>query len=147
MSDRRPCIVVAYDGSPPSQAALRCAADRAKPDGVVVVVYAYEALSDIRTPNHYRADLKEEKGYGRELLDALPGLGDVAVETVLVSGPAARLVANVASDRQADEIILGSRGVGRARALLGSVAYDVIHLATCPVTVIPERALAVPSES
>jgi hypothetical protein len=25
------------------------------------------------------------------------------------------------------------------RALLGSVAHDVIHLAACPVTVIPER--------
>jgi nucleotide-binding universal stress UspA family protein len=38
-----------------------------------------------------------------------------------------------------DEIVIGSRGVGRVRALLGSVAYDVIHRARCPVTVIPER--------
>ena len=40
-----------------------------------------------------------------------------------------------------DEIIIGTRGFGRARALLGSVAHELIHLADCPVTVIPERAV------
>jgi nucleotide-binding universal stress UspA family protein len=47
----------------------------------------------------------------------------------------------VATAHRADEIIVGSRGFGRARALLGSVAHELIHLADCPVTVIPERAV------
>ena len=33
------------------------------------------------------------------------------------------------------------RGYGRARALLGSVAHELIHLADCPITVIPERVV------
>ena len=41
---------------------------------------------------------------------------------------------------RADEII-GTRGYGRARALLGSVAHELIHLADCPITVIPERVV------
>jgi nucleotide-binding universal stress UspA family protein len=31
---------------------------------------------------------------------------------------------------------------GRARAPLGSVAHELIHLAECPVTLIPGRAVA-----
>ena len=47
----------------------------------------------------------------------------------------------VAATREADEIIVGTRGYGRARALLGSVAHELIHLADCPITVIPERVV------
>ena len=53
----------------------------------------------------------------------------------------AHAIAGVAAAREADEIIIGTRGFGRARALLGSVAHELIHLAECPVTVIPERAV------
>ena len=55
--------------------------------------------------------------------------------------PPARAIADVARARDADEIIVGTRGHGRARALLGSVAHQVIHLAECPITVIPERVV------
>jgi nucleotide-binding universal stress UspA family protein len=47
----------------------------------------------------------------------------------------------VAEVRGADEIIVGTRGFGRARALFGSVAHELIHLAECPITVIPERVV------
>ena len=55
-----------------------------------------------------------------------------------VGSPAAAIVRAVET-HGADEIIIGSRGLGRIRALIGSVAHDVIHRAHCPVTVIPER--------
>ena len=48
----------------------------------------------------------------------------------------------MADVEHASEIVVGTRGFGRARALLGSVAHDLIHRAGCPVTVIPERALS-----
>ena len=47
----------------------------------------------------------------------------------------------MAEARNADEIIVGTRGFGRARALLGSVAHELIHLADCPITVIPKRVV------
>jgi nucleotide-binding universal stress UspA family protein len=68
-----------------------------------------------------------------------PGLAEIAWERELIGGPAAKAIADVAHVRGADEVILGTRGFGRMRALLGSVAHEVIHLAACPVTVIPER--------
>ena len=59
----------------------------------------------------------------------------------VIAGAPAKAIADVAAARKADEIVVGSRGHGRARALLGSVSHELIHLATCPVTVIPERAV------
>jgi Universal stress protein family len=43
----------------------------------------------------------------------------------------------VAAARHAHEIVVGSRRFGLARALLGSVAQDLIRIADVPVTVIP----------
>ena len=135
-------VVVSYDGSPASLAALECAADRVRPGGRVVVVHCYDAPATSLHKPQYERRLEEERERGEALLAELPVLDDVEVETELLSGPPARLVVNVANERGAREILLGTRGLSRGRALLGSVAHEVIHLAECPVTVIPERALA-----
>jgi nucleotide-binding universal stress UspA family protein len=74
-----------------------------------------------------------------DAVKAHPGLSDVDWESELIGGPAAQAIADVAAARRADEIVVGTRGFGRMRALLGSVAHELIHLARCPVTVIPER--------
>lgn len=142
-SDRR--VVVGYDGSPASRAALECAAGRVAPHGVVVVVHCYDAPATFNPGRHtgeYQRALKVAEDEGRALLAALPASHNgVAVEKELVSGPAPRVIANIASERGASEVIVGTRGFGRVRALLGSVAHELIHIAECPVTVIPERAL------
>ena len=138
-------IVVGYDGSPISRMALEDAARRAGPDGELFVVHAFhEPGAQYGHPNADEKLLKERE-HAREVLagvDALvtgaqPG---VRWESELLSGPAAEAIVRVAEVRDADEIHVGSRGVGRARGLLGSVAHDVLRLADRPVVVIPERA-------
>jgi nucleotide-binding universal stress UspA family protein len=47
-----------------------------------------------------------------------------------------------ARNRDAEAIYVGSRGAGRASALLGSVAHEVLHRADRPVTVVNEAAAA-----
>ena len=78
-----------------------------------------------------------------KVLDDLEGhcerLVTIDHERDLAVGSAAAAIVRAVETHGADEIVIGSRGVGRMRALLGSVAHDVIHLADCPVTVIPER--------
>src|SRR5215204_4245043 len=139
-------IVVGYDGSPASRAALARAAERAGADGRIYIVHAYSLPNDwVGMPNYQqlldaaldrvqeRADrIEDESG------DDLAG---VAWETEIIGDAPARAIAHVAATRNADEIIVGTRGYGRARALLGSVAYELIHLAGCPITVIPERVV------
>jgi len=65
-------------------------------------------------------------------------LAEVELVRDICVGPAAAAIIRAADVYEADEIVIGSRGVGRVRAMLGSVAHDVLHRASCPVIVISE---------
>ena len=139
-------VVVGFDGSPASRAALARAAHRAGSDGQIDVVHAYSLPKDwIGMPN-YQQLLDIELNRAQALIDRIPhecgtDLHGVAWEAEVIGDAPARAIAGVAAAREADEIIVGTRGFGRARALLGSVAHELIHLADCPITVIPERVV------
>ncbi|NUR90763.1 MAG: universal stress protein [Nonomuraea sp.] len=50
--------------------------------------------------------------------------------------------AQLAQELDADLVIVGSRGLGGARAVLGSVSDTVVHFASCPVVVVPYPLLS-----
>ena len=127
-TDPHPVIVVGFDGSPASHVALSRAIQRVGTAGKLYLVHAWTDRPDVDPDAVVQ---QAESGH--------PGLKGIRWETELIAGPAAKAIADVAEVRGADEIILGTRGFGRVRALLGSVAHELIHLAECPVTVIPER--------
>jgi nucleotide-binding universal stress UspA family protein len=135
-------IVVGYDGSPASRSALARAVDRAGDDGHLYVVHAYTLPHEwVGTPDYQRlldVVLNRAQACVKPLEEDLQG---VDWEVEVIADRPAHAIAGVAATRNADEIIVGTRGYGRARALLGSVAHELIHLAECPVTVIPERAV------
>jgi nucleotide-binding universal stress UspA family protein len=58
----------------------------------------------------------------------------------VLAGRPADAILRVAEVREADEIALGSRGRGHARAALGSVSLDVLHGADRPVRVMTANA-------
>jgi nucleotide-binding universal stress UspA family protein len=132
-------VVVGYDGSPPAEAALAYAAGRACEGGRVVAVNAFQPAPDwLGSPNYQRA-LDAYQARGRELLSSLEARDDLGVDlaTSLLEGPAARAIVAAADARDADEIVVGSRGFGRLRGALGSVSHAVLHEADRPVVVIP----------
>lgn len=134
-------VVVGYDGSAGSHAALERAADAAGDDGVVFVVHAYaRPHSWLGHPNYQErldAVLHDAESTIRELREQTGGpLDRVAWEPEVIGGDPAKAIAGVATARHADEIVVGSCSVGLARALHGSVAHDLIRLADVPVTVI-----------
>jgi len=141
---RTPCIVVGYDGSPSAHAALALAIDNVA-HGKLFVVHAYEAPGDFWGTEHYQELLDLALRRGRAVLDGVveddPRLATIDYETELIAGRPAEVLARVADARGADSIIIGTRGFGRVRAVLGSVAHELLHEAACPVTVIPEAAL------
>ena len=142
---RTPCIVVGYDGSPSSRAALALALDRVG-DGKLFVVHAYDAPGDFWGSEHFQEVLDRALYRGEAVLGGLtpdtdPRLATVDYETELIAGRPAEVIAGVADTRGADSVIIGTRGFGRVRAVLGSVAHELLHEARCPVTVIPEAAL------
>ena len=145
--NRSPRIVVGYDGSAASRAAVARAADRAGANGQLYIVHAYSLPMDWLGIPDYQRLLDVELNRAEDLMGRLEtecgaDLSGTNWETEVIGVAPAKAIANVAAARNADEIILGTRGHGRARALLGSVAHELIHLAACPVTVIPERAVA-----
>ena len=139
------CIVVGFDGSAAAQAALEYALSHVAPTGKVIVVHAFGPPPDWMGHPGYQRVLDEHELRGRQLLDALEaGLASRAtpeVEFELISDPAADAIAHVAEVRDADEIVVGSRGFGAFRAALGSVSHELLHRADRPVVVIPERAV------
>ena len=143
-NNHRPVIVVGYDGSPTSRAAVDHAARQAGKNGKVYVVHAYGPAPDwLGFPNYQRV-LDDHLARGKATLDSLLMTDDPLLatdfETELLETPPADAIAKVADARGADEIVIGSRGLGRVRTALGSVSQEVLHRAKVPVVVIPPPA-------
>jgi nucleotide-binding universal stress UspA family protein len=144
---RSPRLVVGYDGSAAARQAVAVAARRAGPGGAVWVVHAYQAPPDLYDATDAKRWEAERRERGEALLDALllsgdTGLLDTSCETELIHGPAAAALMSVAREHDADEIVVGSRRLGRVRAMLGSVSRELLAIADRPVVVIPAGALS-----
>lgn len=127
--DRPRCHVVGFDGSPEARAALEAAAHVAGPLGRVHVVVA-----DDRGSRSAEALVRELQA------DAVPALRITRWEVERRPGPAADAILAAARERDATEIDIGSRGLGRSASILGSVAHDVLHGADLPVRIVTHRA-------
>ncbi|MFN8036799.1 MAG: universal stress protein [Acidimicrobiia bacterium] len=70
---------------------------------------------------------------------ALPAA--LTIERVVTDGDAGRALCHLATEREADAIVIGTRGRGAIkRALLGSVSTYVSRHAPCAVVIVPARA-------
>jgi nucleotide-binding universal stress UspA family protein len=137
-------VVVGYDGSPSAKAALERAAADAGPDGCVVAVHAYAPAPDWLGAPDFDRVLAAHQDRGRHLLAELEHHATLGVplETSLLEGAPARALIAAAEARNADEIVVGSRGFTPLRGTLGSVSHALLAEADRPVVVIPARAVA-----
>jgi nucleotide-binding universal stress UspA family protein len=140
-------IVAGADGSDASKDALRWALDEARlRQARLQVVHAWEAPPPV-------PDLAPSPSPALEYVDLLPQLqqsaeqlvkrlveevaGDdpgVEIEAVAVEGPAVSVLLDAA--REAQLLVVGSRGRGRfASLLLGSVSQALAHHAPCPLVI------------
>ena len=144
-----PVLVVGYDGSPESRAAVRFAARRAEAADALLVVASVHALppGDL---NRSATDalLREHATEAQGLLDALTAdppqeLAGVRWSAIAVGGASpAKGLLDVAHRDGGVEIVVGTHGRGRVSALLGSVAHDLLRESDVPVLAIPPRAVA-----
>jgi nucleotide-binding universal stress UspA family protein len=135
-------ILLAVDGSEHGYNAARMAADmaRAMNSEKLRIVVAYDRipsyLGEPNLQNAINARLLEAQDILQQTVEAV---GDVPAEvhTELIEGDAAEAIIDVATTRNSDVIVMGSRGLGRLSGLvLGSTSQKVVSHAPCPVLIV-----------
>jgi nucleotide-binding universal stress UspA family protein len=128
-------ILVGYDGSSSNQQALRWAAREARQRGVALTVCHAWTKGCAGPPSTGDPDDATRQGAEWILDSALRLTGTGNVRPMLVEGPAARMLCE--SSRDADMVVVGSRGRGGLSGLLlGSVSWQVAAYASSPVVVM-----------
>jgi nucleotide-binding universal stress UspA family protein len=144
-------IEVALDSSEPSAAALQCALDIAVPGKTTVLVTHVVSVHEVygMLGAHRKSApvaLAEERDDARALIDAAADLArdlGFPAEAVLLDGPPAQRILQLAGSHGVDLLVLGTHGRrGFERMILGSIAEGVLRGAKVPVLVVPGSAAA-----
>lgn len=128
-------IVVGVDASAESREAIGWALAEAGPDDSVVAVHAWDVPLVAGYEVAVAIDPTEiERGASEFLVGLTGGVGDERLSSLLAQGHAGRSIVEAGAD--ADMIVVGHRGSGKASVVLGSTANYVLHHTERPVVVI-----------
>lgn len=135
-------VIVGYDGSDCAKAALGVAVDVGRAYGErVTIAYGFD-VSPIGGEDHDYLEALREIGTQR-LQEAWGLIADDAgqVDTVLVEEAPAQALVQLATERDARLIVVGTNGERPLTgALLGSTPHKLLHLSDRPVLVVPAPA-------
>ena len=141
-------IVAGTDFSEPSLIAVKAAAkEAARTSAKLTVVHSldliwtpasYPAMAFGGTPTEMSAEeIKELESVAQKRLEKFLKQAHITAETLVTVGAAGSAIIEVASERKAQLIVVGTVGrTGLRRALLGSVAEAVAKGAPCSVLVV-----------
>ncbi len=132
-------VVVGYDGSACAKAALRVAVEVGRAYGEpVTIAFGYD-VSPVGGEVHDYHEALRELGT-RRLQEARALVGDDAgqIDAVIVEEAPAQALVQLADERDARVIVVGTRGERPLTgALLGSTPHKLLHLSDRPVLVVP----------
>lgn len=134
-------ILLAVDGSLPSRRATTAATELARlANGTVVVLHVIEYTPYGRAGVAPEETPPEAHVLVNEVSERIESVGvktRAVVEQALV-GRVASVIAGQAALEASDVIVVGTRGLGDLAGLvLGSTAHKLLHVAHCPVLVVP----------
>jgi nucleotide-binding universal stress UspA family protein len=134
-------ILAAVDGSEASDRALDKALELAEVTGAKLTALAVEGPlpAYAATVGEVEEVRREKDAFFERLLAATRERAEAAgveLDLVLRAGHAAELIGRVATEMDADLIVLGHRGHFVRDHLLGSTADRVSEHATCPVMIV-----------
>jgi nucleotide-binding universal stress UspA family protein len=138
-------IIWATDGSDEADHALAAAIDLAEAGGGrIVAVHANQRLTGRAGAWPALPDEVDRLHKIRRQVAALEASGhEVELIVRRTHRTPAAVVAAAATESGADVIVCGTLGRSAAGgAVLGSVAHELLHVAPCPVFVVPARAKA-----
>ena len=135
-------IVWATDGSENADRALAYAKSLASADGATLTVV--HIVQKIATSGDkalaWNANEEDVEAKANEIVSELSDEGlNATLRIVTHVGPQpAHEIADIAREEEADLIVVGTRGhAAIAGLLLGSVTQRLLHVAPCPVLVVP----------
>lgn len=152
-------VVAGYDGSPAANAAIEAGALLfPAAHGRIVYLWAPPFASD-KARRRLRARARDLD----ELIAMIEQEGECEAQRLVATGVTLATnagwhaesllkrtwggegwrIAQIAADVEADVVLVGSRGLGGTRALLGSVSDLVVHYCPMPMVVVPHPTLAV----
>lgn len=135
-------VLVAIDGSPGSRQAAKLGGEIAGKFGCqLTLLHVIEPprmapieAYGLTMAQVYEVQMQGARAMLEEVAKELPG---VAVEQVIVNGSPAEAVCQQAEERNADLVLVGSRGLATVgRWLLGSVSDRIVHHCKKPVTIV-----------
>lgn len=146
-------VLIAYDGSDGSKAAID-AAGRLFPDRRVIVVSVWHSMAaaapasliaipaSVASRAYEELDSESERQAAARAAEGATAAREAGLnasgEAVLCAGQVWATLVNTADEADADAIVLGSRGLSAVKsALVGSVANGVLHHSARPVVVVP----------
>jgi nucleotide-binding universal stress UspA family protein len=134
-------ILLATDGSPNGEGALKYARDLALRDKAqVILVHAFPSIPAYLGEPWGEQVIEKTVAEGRQVADRVAErLREAGVDVVIevLEGPPADAILRVAGVRQCDLIVMGNRGYGElASLLLGSVSHRVLAHAHAPVLIV-----------
>jgi nucleotide-binding universal stress UspA family protein len=132
-------ILVATDGSKYSKLAVERAIDFAKSyEGELRVVSVVDVPAEFyaEAADAVENMIDKSKGFLEDIKDQAESEG-INTKTFAGEGEAYQVITDLATEQNADVIVMGSHGrTGLKRLLMGSVAEKVIGHASCPVLVV-----------
>jgi nucleotide-binding universal stress UspA family protein len=133
-------IVLAVDGSESSDRAVTYAGDLVRESGGRIVAVHIKELIAGRFAGPVHVDEEDLQAKIRKQVKDLSDAGvDIGLEvhSTMTGGPAP-VIADTARRESADVIVTGTRGhTALAGVIVGSVAQRLLHVAPCPVLVVP----------
>ncbi len=156
-------VLIGYDGSPAANAAIDA--------GAQLFPQAHARVAHVWTPPVANTSLRQRLWRGARHVDefvaAVEREGELEANRIAATGvilaqaagwDAEPVVvrsyggeglqlAELAEKTDTDLVLLGSRGLGGARAVLGSVSDMMVHYATRPVLVVPQPLLTAEYEA
>jgi len=134
-------ILLATDGSPHAEEALKYARDLAlRDDARVTVVYAFPAVPVYLGEPGRQELISQNVTEGKQVANhAAQKLREAGVDVIIevLEGSPADAILRVADVQQCELIVMGSRGLGALTSLLlGSVSHRVLAHARVPVLVV-----------
>lgn len=137
-------ILVPIDGSLSSKQAIEFACTMVQEGDQIILVNVqkpqYEGIGKVGNISREKLDKYYQEAGIRMLEEAKKSINhpNVMIETNLRIGLPSIEITKAAKELSVHSIIMGSKGMSQVvNNALGSVTYSVIHLAPCPVTIVP----------